>query len=203
MISKVTFAQILDEFYFANQLAASGPLGSRSDVVKVIQDKTTGNFIVAGTYKGGVALDISNPLNTTFSISVTSVQSFVAMYNSSGKYLWSASIYSSPTSANDSVLVSSIDVDDVGNIYVVGRVNVTSGDTIRVSSPYTIKKYLGIVNRAAFFTRINPYNPSDPDQYIDVIPASSSATVFINDCKFVKLGGVPTLILAGKFKGGV
>jgi len=83
-------AQNPNEFYFVNALKSS----SKSEVTKVIQDDITGNFVLAGTYSGDLHL---NPQRTslfthTTGTSTSITASFIALYDETGKYLWSMSV---------------------------------------------------------------------------------------------------------------
>lgn len=197
--TRFAFTQALDEFYFASALNTSGIFG-RSEVAKIVQDKNSGNFIVAGTYKGSIALDLSKPLTTTFSLlSVASTQSFIAMYSPSGKYLWSISLESSLPLATDSVIIKSIDLDELGNIYAVGTFNCLN---LKSSAPYTLTTPKS-GSLSGFYARINPYNPADLSQYLERVVAISGTKTIINDCKYVRIGNVPTLLIAGSFNGTV
>jgi hypothetical protein len=106
-------AQNPNEFYFVNALKSS----SKSEVTKVIQDDITGNFVLAGTYSGNLHLNPQQPTLVTHSIGTSITASFIALYDETGKYLWSISVN---PSSGDTAIVTSIDVDHEGLIYAVG-----------------------------------------------------------------------------------
>lgn len=84
---KTGFSQVPSEFYYVNALKSS----TNGEVVKVIQDDITGDYIVVGKYRGGsIALDPAyiTPTYTASGI----VNSYVAMYDVDGNYLWSISL---------------------------------------------------------------------------------------------------------------
>jgi hypothetical protein len=193
VLGRGAIAQIPNEFYYVNTLKST----SGSEVVKVIQDEFTGDFVVAGTYRGSVNLD-PNSASITHS-GTGNLVSYIAKYDMFGDYLWSISL--DGTNGSDTVCIKSIDVGADGYIYAVGYYT----NALKTSYPATTLPHL---NRTAsqaegFVARINPFDNIGPGQFI--LPLGNGTTgvrTYVNDCKYVLANSLyPVLILGGKFMG--
>jgi len=193
VLGRGAIAQIPNEFYYVNTLKST----SGSEVVKVIQDEFTGDFVVAGTYRGDVNLD-PNSASITHS-GAGSLVSYIAKYDMFGDYLWSISLHG--TTASDTVCIKSIDVGLDGYIYAVGYYT----NALKTSYPATKLPHLNKIASQAegFVLRINPFDDMDTGQFsLPVGNGTNGVRTYVNDCKYVLANSLhPVLILGGKFMG--
>ena len=189
-------AQNPNEFYYVNALKSS----SKSEITKIIQDDYTGKFLIAGIYGGNLYLDPERPGLLTHATSSSNTASFIALYDETGKYLWSISVN---PSSGDTAIVTSIDVDHEGLIYAVGYYS---------SASLTLSPNISIITsaipssssaqRTGFVMRVNPNDQNDMGQYfLPINDTNLGSRVEPKDCKFIYIGESPTVTISGAFRG--
>jgi hypothetical protein len=189
---KPVFSQVPNEFYYVNALKSV----SKSEVVKIIQDEFTGDYIVAGRYRNTINLDPTS--STPTHSGMGSMVSYIAKYDIFGDYIWSISLHGN--AGTDTVSIKSIDVGIDGYIYAVGYYT----NSLQTSYPATFVPNLTKTASQAegFVARINPYQENDLSQFmLPLGNATSGIKTYINDCKYVHTLACPLLVLCGEFIG--